>query len=200
MMDNVFYIEEAKKRLSPERFEHSLNVAKTARHLAQKYGADEEKAYTAGIVHDILKEIPKPQLKEMVIHYCGKKDRLLLVQPSLWHAVAGAFYLQDQLELNDPEIHLAVRYHTTGREGMSLLEKVVFTADFISADRQYPGIEEMRKKAEQSLELAMEEGLNFTIKKLIDARQTIHPDTLDCYNDVCLHRLQKEREASKSIQ
>lgn len=189
MRENEFYIGEIKGRLSAERFEHSMNVADCARRLARLYGADEEKAYTAGIVHDILKEMPKPLLKETVIRFGGAEDKLLLSQPSLWHAAAGAPYLREELAVDDPEILSAVRWHTTGRSGMSLLEKVVFTADLISAERRYPGVDEMRALAERSLEDAMQEGLLFVIRKLCDARQPIYPATVDAYNDICMQKI-----------
>ena len=79
-----------------------------------------------------------------------------------------------------------------GRKNMSLLEKIIFIADFISAERDYNGVEIMRKKAIESLDEAIVEGLSFTIKDLIDAERLIHPDTLDAYNDA-LFIIQQEK-------
>lgn len=194
MKDNAFYLEEIKKRLSEKRFNHSLCVADAARHLAKKYGCDENKAYTAGLIHDILKDTPKQELKAYIIKYNGSEDSVLLAQPPLWHAAAGALFLKNELFVDDEEIYLAVRYHTSGRANMSLLEKVVFTADFISADRDYPGVDIMREKAEISLDTAMEEGLNFTITELCSKKCPIYIDTCNAYNDAVMHRILNETE------
>ena len=191
MKTNEFYREEIRKRLTDARYRHSLNVADTAARLAKRYGADAEKAYTAGLAHDILKDTPKPEQRAYVLKYCGDADEILLTQPALWHSVAGAEFLKNELGMEDPEIYLAVRYHTSGRKDMTLLEKVVFIADFISADRAYPGVEEMRRYADASLEQAIEEGLNFTICELCKKHQPIYKDTVDAYNDAVLHRLKE---------
>ena len=124
-----------------------------------------------------------------------EKEEILLsaVEASamkLWHAMAGARYLEKEYGLSD-EIITAVRYHTTGRAGMSLLEKILFIADFISLDRNYNGVEDMRKRAEISLEYAMEEGLRFTIEDLARECKPIHPDTVSCYNEILAMTKQK---------
>ncbi len=171
------------KRLSTPRYIHSLNVAQTARELAIKYGADPEKAYTAGLLHDILKDDEKSAQRE----YLERNGVILTgserLAPKLWHAMGAQIYLKQQLGIEDAEILSAVRWHTTARAGMSVLEKVLYIADFISADRVYDGVERMREKAAQSLETAMLEGLQFTIIELANAERTIHPDTLAAYNE-----------------
>lgn len=189
MKNDAFYCQEIRRRLTDDRYRHSLCVADSAAMLARRYGGDEAKAYTAGLLHDILKDTPKPELKAYLLSRIPDADPTLLSQPALWHSIAGAEFLQSELEMDDAEIYAAVRYHTSGRAGMSLLEKIVFTADFISADRKYPGVDEVRRMAESSLEEAMEEGLNFTIKQLCDRRQPIYADTIHAYNDIVLQRL-----------
>ena len=192
MKPDSFYLSEIEKRLTYGRFVHSLNVADCAKALAERYGADPAKAYTAGLVHDIMKDTPKDALREYVIKSVGGDDRVLMSQKALWHAIAGAYALEHELGVDDKEILLAVRYHTSGRAGMTLLEKIVFTADFISADRNYPGAEEMRVYAFRSLAEAMEEGLNFTIKDLCGKRRPIYRDTVDAYNEAVFARMQGE--------
>lgn len=192
MNTDEFYRAEIEKRLSEARYIHSLNVADEARRLAERYGADPKKAYTAGLVHDIMKDAPKDAQREYVIKSVGGDDPVLMSQKALWHAIAGAYVLERELGERDGEILLAVRYHTSGRAGMTLLEKIVFTADFISADRSYPGVEEMRERASRSLAEAMEEGLNFTIKDLCEKRRPIYRDTVEAYNDAVFAREQGE--------
>jgi len=175
-----------RRQLGDYRYTHSLCVAESAKVLAEKYGADPVKAETAGILHDILKDaLPDQQLK-FIEQFAIMLTAVERASQKLWHAMIGAEYLRRELHIHDEEILCAVRYHTTGRAGMSLLEKVVFTADFISADRVYPGVEEMRRLAEESLEAAMLEGLAFTMQELSEKRRVIHPDTVAAFNSLLL--------------
>lgn len=180
-------MKDIRERLSDFRYIHSLEVAKSCHYLAEKYGFDKEKAYLAGLSHDVLKELGK---NEMLKFFENENFILSDVEknaPKLWHAIAGALYLRKKYFLSE-DIISAVRYHTTGKEDMTLLEKILFTADFISADRDYPGVDDMRRRAEVSLEYAMEEGLRFTIEDLAKECRPIHPDTLSCYNEIILNR------------
>lgn len=179
------YLADIRGRLGDHRYRHSLCVADSARALALRYGDDPEKAYVAGLLHDVLKEQPK---EEALAFFASRGVALTPVErsaPKLWHAMAGALYLEETYGLS-PEQLRAVRYHTTGRENMTLPEKVLFIADFISEDRDYPGVEEMRKRAQMSLEYAMLEGLRFTIFELSERGAPIHPDTVACYNQIVL--------------
>ncbi len=182
---NEEFINEIRKQLGDYRFIHSLNVAKTAVELARRYGADEKKAYTAGILHDVLKDKKPEELLDLIDN--RYKVPLTDVERSnhkLYHAIAGAEYVKNELGVNDDEIINAIRYHTTGRKNMSLLEKVIYIADFISEDRNYDGVERMREKAKISLETAMEEGLQFSIIELSEKLLPIHPDSIDAYNQI----------------
>lgn len=183
---NEEFINIIRNQLGDYRFIHSLNVAKTAVELAEKYGADEKKAYTAGILHDVLKD----KSPEELLGYLEKNSVPLSdVERSnhkLYHAMAGAVYVKNELGINDEEIINAIRYHTTGRKNMSLLEKVIYIADFISDDRNYNGVERMREKAAVSLESAMEEGLQFSIAELTEKLLPIHPDSIDAYNEIVM--------------
>jgi len=183
---NEEFINEIRKQLGDYRFIHSLNVAKTAVELAKRYGADEEKAYTAGILHDVLKD----KTPEYLLGYLDENGVLLTqVERSnhkLYHAMAGAVYVKNELGITDKDIINAIRYHTTGRKNMSLLEKVIYIADFISEDRNYDGVERMREKAKLSLECAMEEGLQFSIIELSEKLLPIHPDSIDAYNQIVM--------------
>ena len=152
---NDEFLEELKKHLCPDRLHHSLCVAQSARELAMRYGANAQKAYTAGLLHDIMKN----ESDEALLHF-----------------------------LQDAEILSAIRWHTTGRAGMTLLDKVVFLADFISADRDYPGVERMREKAEVSMEAALFEGLQFTIQELVSEGRPVHEDSVRAYNELVCNR------------
>ncbi|HIR03115.1 MAG TPA: bis(5'-nucleosyl)-tetraphosphatase (symmetrical) YqeK [Candidatus Scatovicinus merdipullorum] len=178
------YMALIKKRMSEKRYLHSLNVAKEAVRLSALYGADPVKAEVAGLLHDITKETP-PDEQLQIMRRSG--IMLSVVEQNsqkLWHAISGAAYLRDTLRIEDPDILNAVRYHTTGRAGMSLLEKVIFVADFTGAERCYDGVEIMREKAERSLEEAMLFGLSFSIADLARRALAIDPNALAAYNQI----------------
>ncbi len=127
------YEEIIKPFLSEKRFKHSINVSKSAEQLAIKYGADPEKAKIAGMLHDIMKEMTPEEHKRLARELDVKLDEFELNTKKLLHAVIGSKYIEKVLGINDSDILNAVRYHTTGRAGMSVLEKVVFVA----ADRRF---------------------------------------------------------------
>ncbi|MCR5485367.1 MAG: nicotinate (nicotinamide) nucleotide adenylyltransferase [Clostridiales bacterium] len=180
------------KLLTPYRFDHSVNVAKSAKLLAEKYGEDPAKAYTAGLLHDIMKDSEK----NIQLQIIEESDIILsqyeLYNPKLLHAIAGAAYMKLRLGINDVDMLNAVRYHTTGRTSMSLLEKIIYVADYISDDRQYNGIDKMRALAGVSLDDAMLFGLEFTISDLAIKNRIIHPDSVGCYNEIIINKTKKK--------
>lgn len=183
MVYNKDYYESLiKSRLSEYRFTHSMNVAKSAVELAEKYGADKEKAYIAGVLHDIMKEENLDVQREFIEKNGEKMTFLELNSKSVYHQMSGSAYAKLELNIDDEDILNAIRFHTTGRRGMTLLEKVIYTADFISAERNYPDVDVMRAKAKVSLEDAMLYSLKYTINDLTSKTAVIHPDTIECYN------------------
>ncbi len=191
---NKEFVEEIKKKLSEYRFYHSLNVADEAKRLALKYGADPEKAYTAGLVHDIMKDTPKNEQLKLFEKYNIKLTPVELESPKTWHAMSGEAYLRNELNVTDEEILKAVRYHTTARAGMSLLEKVLYIADYTSAERNYDDVDVMREKADRSLEEAMLYGLQFTINEMVAEGRAVHPDSIHAYNEVAISENKVRKE------
>ena len=153
------YEEIIEKRMKAGRFKHSKNVAKEAVRLAKKYGADVQKAETAGILHDATKETPDSEQLELIERAGIVLTPLERSTRKLWHAISGAAFVQVELGITDEDIINSIRYHTTGRAGMSLLEKVIFIADFTSAEREYDGVDKMRKLADKDLDEAVLEGM-----------------------------------------
>ena len=178
------YVEILKERLTEKRFFHSLAVAKEALRLAEKYGADTKKAFLSGLLHDVCKD-DKPNLQLQLFEEFGIiLDTVEKNARKLWHARAGAVYLKEKLGIDDNEVISAVRYHTTAKANMTLLEKILYLADFTSEDRDYPGVEDMRCAVDISLEHAMREALIFTVVDLGEKGMPIHNDTLDAYREV----------------
>lgn len=186
MTDDARFKEIIKKRLTEQRYIHSLCVADSAKKLAEKYGADASRAYTAGLLHDVFKDAKKEEQLAYIAENNIELSKTELYTPKLYHAICGAHFIEHTLGVNDPEIISAVRYHTTGRGSMPLFEKILFVADFISADRSYPGVDIMREKAGRSLDEAIVYGIAFTVKELIDNDRCVHTDTVNAYNDAIL--------------
>lgn len=188
------YEQEVKRHLTQGRFYHSQCVAAEAEKLARRYGADPEKARLCGILHDVMKDTPpQEQLKILeksgiILTVAQRRNR------KLWHALSGAAYLRDALGIADQEILGAVECHTSGKGGMSLLDKVLFVADYISADRDYPGVEELRVTAYRSLEEAMVEGIRFTVDELMGQELPVAAESIEAYNDAII-TLQEQKGA-----
>jgi len=183
------YKEIIRPKLTEARFIHSVNVSETAAELARLYGCDEEKAAVAGILHDIMKDTAKEQQLKMLSDFGIILNAIEKLTPSLWHQISGAAYIEKILGIKDEDILGAVRYHTSGKAGMTTFEKIIFIADFISADRVYPGVERMREFAHESLDKAIVEGLAFTIKELALKNRPIIADTIHAYNEAVLKNI-----------
>ncbi len=177
------YIDIIRGRLTPRRFEHSLAVARQAEYLAKKYGSDPDKARVAGLLHDILKDTDGDSQLQILKDFAILLDTVEEQAPKLWHARAGAVFLEHILGITDREILDAVRYHTTGRAGMTLLDIVLYLADFTSADRDYPDVDVMRRLTEEDMDAAMRYALAYTIEDLESQGRPVHPDTLACYRE-----------------
>lgn len=190
------YIDLIKSRLSEYRFHHSMCVADKAKELAEKYGADEEKAYLAGVLHDVMKEesteIQLAQMKKSSY----KISPVELNNKHVHHQISGALYVRDELGIDDKDIVCGIRFHTTGRADMTLFEMILYLADFTSADRNYPDVDIMRAETDKGLFNGMIYSLRYTIKDIVDKGRQIHPDTIHCYNWV-LENIEKENEYAK---
>lgn len=170
------------ERLHEDRYYHSLCVMEEAERLAEKYGADVEKATVAGLLHDITKNEPDAVHKMIFEKGNIPLDEVSKCSRKLYHAISGAYVIEHDLGITDKDILNAVRYHTTAHENMSLLEKIIYMADFISADRTYDGVDELRKTAYTSLEDAMEVALAFSINELVEKGAMLHLDTVKAWN------------------
>ena len=181
------------KRMKEARLRHSRNVAKEAVRLAKKYGADAQRAEIAGILHDATKETPEEEQLELIRRAGFVLSDMELSSHKLWHAISGAAFAKVEMGITDQEIIDAIRYHTTGRAEMSLLEKVIYIADFTSAERDYDGVDRMRKFADKDIDDACLEGLAFTITDLSERKLTINPDTFSGYNWFAAQKMKKKK-------
>ena len=161
---------------------HSLNVADECRKLAEKYGEDPDKAYFAGLLHDICKELPESEQKALVLDSGYTVCREEIETRSLLHGIAGAYYVKKEFGVEDIDILNSIRFHTVGRAGMSRLEEIVYIGDLISAERDYKDVEKMRKLAYTDLNAAMLEAFAFSMKSVIKKGGVIPICTVEGYN------------------
>lgn len=172
-----------REHLSKKRYTHSINVAGAAVELARKYGADADKAYTAGLLHDIAKELPAGEQQRIVLASSLKVSDIEKEALPLFHAIAGAELVQSLFDITDEELIWAIRWHTVAAGGMSRLAVIVYLADLISADRDYKDVGRMRKLADKSLERAMCEALRFSISDSVSKGNSIPLSTMEAYNE-----------------
>ncbi|WP_145045757.1 bis(5'-nucleosyl)-tetraphosphatase (symmetrical) YqeK [Paenibacillus xylanexedens] len=170
-------------QMPDKRWKHTLGVMQSAVYLAEKYGADPVKADLAAILHDVAKYWPVSEM-EAVIRDNGLNEDLLQHDKQLWHSEVGAFVAQRDYGIDDLEIINAIRWHTSGRVGMSLLDKVVCLADYIEPGRDFPGVDRIREQAEHSLEEGLIAGFDSTISLLLSQRRVIYPLTMFARNDL----------------
>ncbi|MCA1057978.1 bis(5'-nucleosyl)-tetraphosphatase (symmetrical) YqeK [Rossellomorea aquimaris] len=180
-------LEIVKEHLTEHRFVHTCGVMETSIELAKRYGADEKKAETAAIFHDYAKFRDKQEMQS-IIEDEGLAQDLLLYNSELWHAPVGAVLVEREVGIEDVEILNAIRFHTSGKEGMTVLDKVIYLADYIEPNRQFPGVEEVRELAEKSLDLALLKALQNTMTFLMKRNQAIYPDTFRFYNELTLNQ------------
>ena len=175
-----------KKTLGDYRLFHSRCVADAAEFLAKHHFAgivDPKKARLAGLLHDICKDMSKEEQREWMEHFGPVHDTLILQSPSLWHGFAGASYLKKTCGIEDEDFLNSIRYHTTARKAMSPLEQVVYLADYISLDRDYPDVDRMRAETLHSPEDGMRYSLRYTVGMLFKAGRIINKDTWEAYNE-----------------
>lgn len=171
------------KQLDAKRYAHTVGVAYTAASLAMRYGADIEKAYLAGLLHDCAKCIETDEKLALCKKYKVKLTQFEIDNPFLIHAKLGSCLAEKKYGIEDPEVLSAIRYHTTGKPDMSLLEKIVFSADYIEPGRKLiPGLEEIRKTIFIDFDRAVCLILEGTMRHLKNKEQPIDGLSLEAYD------------------
>ncbi len=175
-----------KSKLNEQRYYHSLCVADEAVRLAKKYGSNPDKAYIAGLLHDITKNDTEDEHLQIFNEFGIILNDIEKQAKKLWHAISGACYIKNILKIDDNEIIDTVRYHTTAKADMSLLAEILYLADFTSADRDYPDVDVIRNYVDESLEKAFIYALKYSIADLVNEGKAVHPDTVAAYNETVL--------------
>ncbi len=164
------------EKLSAKRFKHVLGVEEMCVILAEKNGADIEKARIAALLHDYMKETNIEVLKEMCKDVPEIKGYETLLE--ILHGFAGAMAAEKEFGIKDTDILNAIKYHTIGRENMSLLEKIVYIGDAVEMGRNYPCVDEIRKETLKDLDSGIIMEVNRKIEYLKEKGGIIHIDTI----------------------
>lgn len=170
------------KALDSKRYEHTQGVAYTSAALAMRYGEDIQKAELAGLLHDCAKCLDN----EKKIHICKKYDISMseaeLKNPFLLHAKVGGHLARTKYKIDDEDVINAVIFHTTGRPGMSLLEKIVYIADYIEPGRNHASnLDEVRRMCFEDLDEALLQILEDILVHLKTSKKEIDPMTQMTY-------------------
>ncbi len=167
-----------RRALNQKRYRHSIGVEKEAVKLARIYGADIRKARIAGLLHDCAKGFKDAGAIEAAKEYALKPDDYQMQAPKLLHAPLGAKVAALEYGVNDPEILSAIQFHTTGKENMTLLEKIIYIADMVEAGRDFPGVEALREMAETDLDSALTASIRQCVEHVKSKGSVLHPDSL----------------------
>lgn len=170
------------EKIGYSRYVHSLGVMKEAVKLSHIFQCDEEKAAVAGLLHDCGKFQDKDELLKKAYDFGIIQKDACTVFSELIHGALGAEIAKKEFNITDEDILNAIRYHTTGKENMTLLEKIVYISDYIEPGRDFPGVDEIRRLAYENLDLAILKAMDNTLKYIIDKGFYIHPDTINARN------------------
>jgi predicted HD superfamily hydrolase involved in NAD metabolism len=174
--------ERVRRELSPERFRHTEGVVRTAEQLALRHGADPEKARLAAWIHDVAREWEWARLVDTARRF--EVEPAFFDVPAVLHGPVAAGLAREWFGVDDEDIRNAIRYHTSGRVGMTRLEMVLCLADAIEPGRRYPGVDRLRTVAEEDLERALAESFDATLTYLIAQRAPIFELTVRARNDL----------------
>ena len=170
-----------KNSVSNKRYRHILGVEQAAVKIAKLNNFDIEKASIAALVHDYAKERSAEEFKQVIVDKNLDAD-LLNWNNYLWHGVVGAEIIKDELHIENEEILNAVRRHTVGAENMTILDKIVYVADYVENGRVFPDVNIARTLAYSNLDDAVAFETKHTLEYLISTNGVVYPDAILTYN------------------
>lgn len=180
-MDRQRIIERVRAEMPERRWRHTEGVMETAVSLAHRYGEDPGRAELAAIIHDVAKFWPIERQGNAIRDHALDQE-VLGYDKELWHAIVGAWVAERDFDVRDAGVLDAIRYHTSGRRGMSKLEKIIWLADYIEPGRDFPGVDAIRALSEEHLEKAVLAGMDGTIGFLIAKGVRIYPLLIEARN------------------
>ena len=184
-----------RSRLSDKRYEHTLNVRKMAVKLAKRHDADEDRAALAALLHDAAKEISKDEMRAIMKAHPeyaeGGEER----PTPVWHGICAAILARTEWGVEDEAVLSAIACHTAGKPGMSKLDKILYLADMSSAERNWPGVNKLRKLERKDLDAAMLMALKQTNDFVLSQGKPLDPMSKAAYDDI---QAQVEARAAKA--
>ena len=173
-----------RSRLSDKRYEHTLNVRKMAVKLAKHHDADEDRAALAALLHDAAKEISKDEMRAIMKAHPeyaeGGEER----PTPVWHGICAAILARTEWGVKDEAVLSAIACHTAGKPGMSKLDKILYLADMSSAERDWPGVNKLRKLERKDLDAAMLMALKQTNDFVLSQDKALDPMSKAAYDDI----------------
>ncbi|GEN86407.1 bis(5'-nucleosyl)-tetraphosphatase (symmetrical) YqeK [Oceanobacillus sp. FSL W8-0428] len=173
-----------KERLTEARYEHTLRVTDTAINLAETFHGPVEKAKIAALFHDYCKYDSLEEMKKIIETNSKLPNLLLSFHHELWHGPVASVQIEERYTVTDQEIKDAIFFHTTGRANMTMLDKIIFLADYIEPGRSFPGLDEVRAAAKTDLTKACYQAARNTVHFLMEKNRTVYPDSFHAYNDL----------------
>lgn len=168
--------------LKETRYVHTFGVAECAVKLAALNGIDTNKAEIAALIHDAAKYMDIDKQKNLIRKSGYQIDDVMEYSPQLLHGFTASIIGKDMMGIEDEEVLSAVRYHTTGKKNMTTLEKIIYIADYIEPNRDFPGVEEIRKLTFDNLDKGVLMGLSNSIIYVVKKGDMIHPLSLEARN------------------
>lgn len=167
-----------KSKMSLKRYTHTLGVVEMSEKLAKTYNADIEKCKVAALLHDICKEMDMEYIKNICKNnFMNELSEEDLENNEILHGFAGAYYVKNELGINDKEILSAIKYHTVGAENMTSVEKIVYIADAIEYGRNYPSVVKIREETFKNLDRGILMEIEHKEKYLESIGKKSHPNT-----------------------
>lgn len=184
--------QDLKQNISEDRYDHTLRVVLCCIKLAKVHGEDLEKTRIAALLHDSAKFPSKEKVFQMAKDLNLLDDDIYLYNKEIIHASLGAKLASIKYNIEDSDILNAIKYHTTGRSEMSLLEKIIFMGDYIEPSRRFHGIDVIRDLAFKDLDGAMLLALDTNLKFLLEKGKLISKDTIEARNYFLIEKLNRE--------
>ena len=182
-----------RSRLSDKRYEHTINVKKMAVKLAKHYGTDPEQAALAALLHDSAKELPKDEMRAIMQAHPEYAQGGEARPTPVWHGICAAILARTEWGVTDEAVLSAIACHTAGKAGMTQLDKILYLADMTSAERDWPGVEKLRKLEKKNLDAAMLAALKQTNDFVLSQGKPLDPMSKAAYEDILARSGKNER-------
>lgn len=176
------------ENLKESRYNHTLGVIETAKALASINGVDVKKAEIAALAHDVAKNMTIHEMKQIIVEHNIELSYETSKTPELWHSIVAPIIGEEVFQIEDKDILNAMRWHTTGRENMTTLEKIIYMADMIEPKRNFYGVERLRKATFENLDVGLLIALNHTISYLLDKEFCVDINTIKARNFIILNK------------